>query len=156
MSEPVVFEISSDLAASRHRVWSSVSTMDGVNAELMPLVRMTYPPERWSLDDQRLEPGVELFRSWLLVAGFIPFDRHVLTLVEVDPGAGFVEESRSWLQRRWRHERTLEDLPGGHTRVTDRVVATPVLGVARPLVGMLVPAVFRHRHRRLRRRFGST
>jgi ligand-binding SRPBCC domain-containing protein len=156
MSEPVVFEISSDVAAPRHRVWSSVSTMDGVNAELMPLVRMTYPPERWSLDDQSFEPGVELFGSWLLAAGIIPFDRHVLTLVEVHPGVGFVEESRSWLQRRWRHERTLEDRPGGHTRVADRVVVVPALRMARPLVGKLVPAVFRHRHRRLRRRFGST
>lgn len=54
----------------------------------------------------------------------IPLDRHSLRIdsfrSDPDGGGGFVEESTSWLQRRWRHERRLEAL-GGSCRVTDRV-----------------------------------
>ena len=35
--------MSSLLAAPRERVWERVTTPEGVNAELMPIVRMTLP-----------------------------------------------------------------------------------------------------------------
>jgi ligand-binding SRPBCC domain-containing protein len=76
-------------------------------------------------------------------------------LDRVDAGRGFVEESTSWVQRRWRHERTLVDAAGGGTTVTDRLVVRPRVALARPVVGAIVGALFRHRHRRLRRRFGT-
>ena len=57
-------------------------------------------------------------------------------------------------QRVWEHERTLEPAGGG-CLITDRVRWEPRLGLPgrplRPLIGFF----FRHRHRRLRRRFGG-
>src|SRR3546814_1583374 len=96
---------STRLGADAADVWALVSTMDGVNAELRPLLRMTHPPHLRSLTDATWEPGEVIHQSWLLAGGILPIDRHGLALERVLPGEGFDEESSSWLQRRWRHER---------------------------------------------------
>lgn len=153
----VSVERTSALAAPADEVWVTATTMEGVNAELVPLVRMTHPRGLRSL--RELDPpvvaGRVLFRSWLLAGGIVPFDRHALALDEVDDaGRRFVEESTSWLQRRWRHERSVVARPGGCV-VTDRLTVEPRLGPARPLVAAAVGRIFDHRHRRLRRRYGA-
>lgn len=126
--------------------------MDGVNAELGPWLRMTYPDDQASLADA--VPGRIAFRSWILLLGLVPLDRHTLALDRVD-AHGFVEESTSWMQRRWRHERELVDDVGGGCVVTDRLVFEPRFTLSRPVLAGVVRTVFNHRHRRLRRRFGA-
>ena len=37
------FEIATDLAASAETVWQHVTSVDGINGELMPFMRMTVP-----------------------------------------------------------------------------------------------------------------
>jgi ligand-binding SRPBCC domain-containing protein len=153
---PVIeFELSSTLAAPRPVVWGVVSTMRGVNDELGPWLRMTFPVDRAVLAEGSVVPGRVLFRSWTLLFGFVPLDRHALVLDVIDDGDGFVEESSSWLQRRWRHERMLMDFGDGSCVVTDRLVVEPRLQVTRPLIAVVVKRVFTHRHRQLRRRFGA-
>lgn len=127
--------------------------MAGVNAELGPWLRMTHPADRADLATTEVSPGEVVFHSWLLALGVVPFDRHALAFEQLGDG-GFVEESTSWLQRRWRHERRVAARPDGGCSVTDVLVVVPRLPPARPLVAALVRAVFRHRHRRLVRRFG--
>lgn len=156
----VKIDVASEVAAAPADVWAVASTMAGVNAELGPWVRMTHPADKRSLAD--VQPGAHLgFDSWVLALGVLPFDRHHLHLETViDPGDdvgpfGFDEESTSWMQRRWRHERRIEAIESGRTRVSDRLVVEPRVGLFRPIVRRVVPAIFRHRHRRLRRRFGA-
>lgn len=151
----VEIERSSRLAASCEEVWRVVSTMAGVNDELRPFVRMTHPPAVTGLEGQDVPRGEVLFASWLLAFGVVPFDRHALALVSVETGRGFVEESTSWLQRRWRHERTLEPGADGGCVVTDRLTVQPRVGLLAPVVARTVGALFTHRHRRLRARFGE-
>jgi len=158
MSRPVAFERSSRLAAPVTEVWDHVTTMAGVNAELAPWVRMTHPGRMTRLDDAPELIGRPVaFHSWLLAGGVLPFDRHGLGLVSVeqfaDGGGAFVEESSSWLQRRWRHERDVI-ADGDGCRVTDRLVVEPRLGLNRPVVARVVPWLFDRRHRVLRERFG--
>lgn len=129
--------------------------MAGVNHELAPFVRMTHPARLQSLADVEVVPGVVLHRCWLLAGGIVPFDRHALALERLLPGEGFDEESTSWLQRRWRHERRLTDAPGGGTIVADRLVIEPRLRLAAPVTRRLVGFLFRHRHRRLVATFGA-
>lgn len=148
-----VLEFSSTLAASRQVVWSVVSTMSGVNDELGPWVRMTHPDDPVSFAEA--VPGRRVFRSWVLFLGLVPLDRHSLVFDRVDDGHGFVEESASWLQRRWRHERELADHVDGGCVVTDRLVFEPRFAVSGPMVGVMIRRVFVHRHRQLRRRFGT-
>ena len=106
------------LAVQRETLWSVVSTMKGVNAELMPLIRMTVPgPAGMNLEDMPL--GEVGFHSWLLLGGLLPFDRHAMRLLEVEAGHRFLESSSSWLQAVWQHERRLETVAGGCRRQGD-------------------------------------
>ncbi|MCB1154245.1 hypothetical protein KDL45_11390 [bacterium] len=153
MAEFVVEKITR-LAASANEVWAHATRMDGVNAELMPLVRMTYPAEAKSLSIADAPTGEFLFNSLLLAFGVLPFDVHRLRLAHVGPGRSFREDSTTWLQRRWQHERWVEDDGAGCT-VRDRVTVTPRLGFTTPMVRGIVRFVFAHRHRRLAARFGA-
>lgn len=153
----IILSFESRVRSSRDVVWASISSMDGVNAELLPILRMTHPRDVDLLDlvagDQ--EAPVFCFRSWLLLGGVVPIDRHALTIEHLDPGVGFDEESTSWLQRRWRHERRIVDESDGGCLVTDRLMIEPRVPFVGPVVSFAVRRVFEHRHRRLRRRFGD-
>jgi ligand-binding SRPBCC domain-containing protein len=148
------FTVSSRLAAPRGAVWERVSSMEGVNDELAPLVRMTYPATVADLGEADVPLGERLFRSWLLLFGVVPFDYDDLVLVRVEAGRGFLERSSMLSQRVWEHERTLEDAPGG-CLVTDRIRYEPRLPGLGRLLRPLLRRFFAHRHRRLRRRFGG-
>ena len=65
-----------------------------------------------------------------LLFGLIPFDYDDLCVERLDPGVGFLERSKMLSARVWEHERTLEPLDGGGTRVTDRVRFEPRVRVA--------------------------
>ena len=146
------FEVSSLVPASPEAVWARVSSIDGINHELMPLARMTCPPEFVAIDPARVPLGVRLFRSWVLLFGVVPVDYDDLTLVRVEPGRGFLESSRMLSQRRWVHERTLAPAGAG-CRVTDRIEFEPRLPIGGRLFLLVFRFFFRHRHRRLLRWF---
>jgi ligand-binding SRPBCC domain-containing protein len=147
--------VDSILAAPLAEVWAHASSMPGVNRELMPIVRMTYPRETASLAAVTDVPlDRVLFASWILLFGVIPIDRHMLRLRALDPPHGFSEDSWSWMQRHWRHRRTLELVDATHTRVDDEVEFEPRLGGAW-LLRPIYQRVFEHRHAVLRRLFGS-
>ncbi|HWW24471.1 MAG TPA: hypothetical protein VNZ85_01085 [Caulobacter sp.] len=138
-------DISTRLKRPASRVWALATTPDGVNAELAPLMAMTFPRDL-SLLDVNLGAG-PVASSWLLAFGLIPFDRHAFGLAARHP-TGFVEESSSWLQRRWRHERRIEAVDGG-CEVRDIVTVEPRLSWMTPMTRGVVAALFHHRHRRL-------
>jgi len=146
--------VASRLDAAPDAVWEWVTTPEGINDEMRPYLRMTIPQGLERLDLESVEVGTSIGRSWILLFGAVPFDYDDLALVRLEPGRGFLERSTMLSQRLWEHERTLEDVEGG-CRVTDRVRWEPRLGLPgaplRPLIGWF----FRHRHRRLRRRFGG-
>lgn len=144
----------SELSAPAADVWRVVGTMEGVNAELGPWLRMTTPPAARNLRIEDAPVGEPLFASWILLAG-IPIDRHLLKLTSVEPGRGFHEGSTSWLQARWVHVRTVSPTGDGACTLADRLEITPRLRALGPVVERIVGAVFRHRHRQLRRRFGA-
>lgn len=147
--------IASTVAAPADEVWGVVSTFAGVNAELMPYVRMRAPRSLQGRTLASYRPG-ERAACWLLAGGVVPFDRHLLGLESVTPGEGFVEESTTWMHLRWRHERTLLAAGGRPgTTVTDVVTVEPRLRGAAPVTARIVAWTFRHRHGRLRTRFGE-
>jgi hypothetical protein len=150
------FTVRSTLAAPPSAVLARVLTMPGVNDELAPLVRMTYPPEGEMLDVARVPLGKVAFRSVLLLFGLLPIDVHSLVLVALDPARGFHECSHSLLQRHWEHERTVEPGPRGGCIVTDRIDFAPRIHGVGLLLVPVMRAVFRHRHRRLAATFGRS
>jgi hypothetical protein len=154
MREEIRLSVRSVLATAASEVWSVVGTMAGVNAELGPWFRMTTPDGASSLHLEHARTGVPLFSSWLLLRG-IPVDRHALALEEVFPGAGFREHSTSWLEASWVHERRVRPAGEGACTVEDHLAFVPRVAILRPLVRRIVAATFHHRHRQLRRRFGT-
>jgi len=139
--------IRSRLATDRQTLWAHASSMDGVNAELAP-VHMSHPADAAIGPDVPL--GQPLFRSLVTLWRMVPLDLHELALVDVHAGEGFHESSRSLLERRWVHHRTLVDAPDG-VELTDEVEFEPrMLG---PLVARVIGATFARRHAPLRRLF---
>ncbi|WP_394846951.1 hypothetical protein LZC95_05725 [Pendulispora brunnea] len=145
----------SELNAPVEVVWDAVGTMKGVNAELGPWLRMTAPPEAAG---QRIEDAplrTPMFSSWVLLGGVFPIDRHHFMLAAVEPGRAFWEESTSWSQMRWEHRRRIAPRGDSGCVLTDALTFTPRLGALGPVLKRVIGAIFRHRHRRLRRRFGE-
>jgi ligand-binding SRPBCC domain-containing protein len=152
MRAPIVTR--SMLFARRTDVWERVSTAQGVNDELWPLLRMTAPKSLREGGLAQVEVGRRICRSFVLLLGVLPVDYDDITLVRLEPPAGFLERSKMLSQRVWEHERTLEEVPGGCV-LSDRITYVPRLPVPGRALHPLYAGVFRHRHRRLRRRFGG-
>lgn len=148
----------SHLTAPASQVWERVITAEGINDEMRPWLTMSLPPSlpAGSLDHASL--GVPLGRAWLRAFGVVPFEWDDLVLAELEPGRRFHEVSSMMTARRWEHERTLTPTGTQSTRIHDRVLFEARLGgqAVEALMHVLVSAVFTHRHRRLRRRFGAT
>jgi len=146
-------EVSSALAAPAAEVWAHATSIDGINAELAPWLKMTAPPELRSLSDVEVVLGRPIGRSTVLLFGWLPVDRMELTLVELEPGRRFVERSQVRSQKLWQHERTVEPEGDGGCRLTDRLMFEPRLGG--PLVAAFLRRVFAARHAYLRRTFSG-
>lgn len=146
---------SSLLSADRLAVWRHMTRMAGVNEELMPVFRMTFPSYAADLSlFERSMLGHHLFTSVLLLFGIFPIDLHFLRLEDLDDERGFDENSSSLLHSFWRHRRSLRDCEGG-VEVTDEVTFSPRLAYLGYLVQPIVSFVFSHRHRQLVRKFGA-
>ena len=147
------FVVSSTLSATPELLWSHAVSPSGVNRELRPLLRMTFPKDISNVTES-WQPGERVFRSWLLFAGVLPVEYDDVVFVEVEPGRRFLERSSLFSQRMWEHERSIEPMANA-CRVTDRVHFVPRIPVLEPLFAPLFEAVFRLRHRNLRRLFGE-
>jgi hypothetical protein len=148
------FRISTRLPAGAEAVWARAMSAEGINDELGPLLKMTVPRGLGELDLTTVEPG-RLGRSWILLFGLLPVDYDDLGLERIEPGRGFLERSTMLSQRLWEHERTIEPRKDGGCTVTDRIAWEPRPPLPGRWLRPLFGAVFRHRHRRLRRHFGA-
>ena len=95
----------------------------------------------------------KLFNSIVLLFGFIPIDIHHLSFKQILEN-GFRETSSSVLMKHWNHNRRIESFEQG-CLLTDEIIFStrvPFLDVVmRPIYFI----VFKHRHARLKRKFGS-
>jgi ligand-binding SRPBCC domain-containing protein len=143
---------SSRLQASPATVWDWITSFDGIAREMAPYLRMSSPMGVTRIDVDQIVPGQRLFRSWIKLFGLIPIDYSDLTLVRVEPGVGFVEESPMGTMHRWRHARRIT--PEGQGAVLcDELEFEPRM--AGWLTVKVIEAFFTHRHRKLRRCLGG-
>jgi ligand-binding SRPBCC domain-containing protein len=131
-----------------------VTSAAGVNYELWPLFRMTAPRHLREHGLSAVTVGERVCRSWVLLFGVIPVDYDDLTLERLDPPRSFLERSPMLSQRSWEHARSIEARPGGCLLI-DRVRYEPRLPVPERVLQTIYRLVFRHRHRRLRKRYGG-
>ncbi len=153
------FEVRSRVQAPADVVWSRVTTPEGINDELMPIMRMTMPASMHGRGLADVAPGDHLGRSWLLLFGVVPFDYDDVTITAIEPGH-FLEQSTMMSMRSWQHERTITADADGAI-VSDRItfkLRSPLVhvpGLAR-LLHRAIERMFRHRHRRVVRYFRSS
>ncbi len=147
----IEFAIASRLGAAPEVLWRHAMSPAGVNQEFRPFLRMTFPRDVQDLS-AAWKPGERLCRSWMLLAGVIPIEYDDLVFEEIEPGRRLLERSSLLTQRVWEHERTLEPTPGG-CRIHDRVRFVPRLRWLAWFYAPVFRAVFRWRHRNLRRLF---
>jgi ligand-binding SRPBCC domain-containing protein len=143
----------SHLAAAPAAVWQWATSVAGIADEMFPLLRMTFPRRMRALPLADFVAGRRLCRSWLLLCGVVPVDWSDLTLVELEPGRRFLERSTMLSMAFWQHERSITPASQGAI-VVDRLTFQPRRWLPRALVRAYVALFFRHRHARLRRRFG--
>ena len=142
------------LEADPATVWAGITSLQGVNDELRPLLRMTAPRRLREKGLAEVVVGERLCRSWILLFGVLPIDYDDITLVRLDSERGFLERSSMLSQRQWEHERTIDPAPGG-CLLTDRIRYEPRLPIPDVLLRPLFTRIFRHRHRQLQRRYGG-
>lgn len=140
----------SALPVKQATLWQAITVMEGINDEMRPWLSMGAPPGIRGLQDVPLVPGKPLFRSPLKLFGLLPIGHSNLTLLSLTPPQGFVEASAMTGMRRWRHERRLAVTGQGCT-LHDTLEFEP--RVFPRTTRALVAFFFRHRHRRLRRRY---
>ena len=151
--EPIRLELESRLAVEPAQAWRWATSLKGISAELSPLLRMSAPRGVQGIGDMLVTPGRPLFRSRIYLFGFLPIDRSDLTLMRLDEGQGFIEQSPMMSMSLWRHERRIARTAGGCT-VTDSLVFEPRW--ARRLVAWFIGRVFAHRHAVMRKEMGAT
>ena len=134
-----------------------VTSPEGINFELMPVMRMTVPRQLRGKAIHEMPVREKIGRSWFFLLGVIPIDYDDITIAELENGRRFLERSTMMSMSAWEHERTIVSCEGG-SQVTDRVMfkMRPPLGWvpgAHKVLGACLQWLFGHRHRRLARWF---
>jgi ligand-binding SRPBCC domain-containing protein len=149
----------SRIDAPADRVWARITSPEGINDELRPVLRMTLPRRLRGMTIEDAPIGEVVGRSWILLFGFLPVEYDDLRLVELDSGRRFLERSSMLSLKTWQHERIVESAGDRSCQVTDRLT----FEARRPLAAIggeriaraTVARLFAHRHRRLARRFAE-
>ena len=155
MDNAISLRFESKLHAPTERVWEWITSIEGISAEMWPFFRMTTPKGMYSLSDMQIKPGVRMFRSCVFLFGVLPIDYSDMTLVELDSGRGFVEQSPMGSMRLWRHERRIDPCLSDSSAVllVDQLTFQP--RVAQRLIAWFIGCVFTHRHKVLRASLGG-
>jgi ligand-binding SRPBCC domain-containing protein len=149
--EPIQFFFESEVAASPADAWKWISSVKCIQAEMWPYFRMTAPKGIESIDDLDVKPGIPLFRSRVYLFGFLPIDHSDMTLIELRDGEGFIEQSPMGSMKLWRHDRRIVPTAQG-SRIVDHLTFEPRW--ARGITTRFIHAVFKHRHKVIRRGLG--
>lgn len=147
-----VLSIETAVAASPEEAWSWITSFQGISKEMAPYLHMSAPAGVEDLSSVSFELGDRMFRSWITLFGVLPIDYSDLTLVSLNPGIGFVEQSPMGSMKLWRHERRVSPYGNG-SKVSDTLTFEPRF--AGGLVSKVVRAFFSHRHRMLEKNLGK-
>ena len=131
------------VSAPIEEVWDWITSVKGIQKEMMPYFKMTAPKGIKNINDIKIELGKVLFRSHIYLFGFLPIGHDDMTLIEYSEGKGFIEQSPMSTMELWRHQRDIIAVDNG-TMITDQLTFKP--RHASNLIGKFMRRVFRHRH----------
>ena len=141
------------LKESRDVVWNRAVQMDGVNEELFPIMKMTYPNMAKAKSINECPLKTHLFTSIILLFCLIPIDTHFLKIDRISPYA-FWENSSSLTMKEWKHHRRIRGIDSNDCQITDEVDFHSRLGfILDYLLFGLLYLVFWNRHRNLKQKY---
>lgn len=143
--------VSSHLGAEPRVIWDEIASLDGVNREMAPWLRMIPPPGTDLAD----AASGEVFRLRLRGPGGLPLGGYPLQLRSYAEGAGFLEQTRIARLVLWQHQRTISADGDGGTLITDALGWVWRAALLDPVLAAAVRRFFGHRHRVLRDRHGG-
>ena len=143
------------LGAGSEAVWERAMTPEGINDELGPLLRMTVPRGARRASTWTRSSRGRLGRSWILLFGFLPVDYDEIGLERIEPGAASSSARRCSPSGSGSTSGRSSRLGAGAARSPTGSPGSRGCRCPGRLLRPLFGAVFRHRHRRLRRHFGG-
>ena len=155
MAQPVVVRLAVTVDAAIEQVWERVTSPEGINDELAPILSMGMPRGYEDATVASVPVGVPLGKAWLRLGGILPVDYDDLLIAELDPPHGFHERSSMLVARSWEHRRQLMSVGEDRTLVTDELTIEPRLPVPARVPRTIVRALFGHRHGRLAAHFAD-
>lgn len=140
-------------------VWQFVTTLEGINAELRPLMSMTTPPHWPDTSLAQVKVPIHLGKSWIFAGGLLLVDYDDLSIVELDERR-FKEESTMLSASSWTHERIVHEHSPTSSTIEDIVTVTPRKFISATRLGIrvhrfIITTVFGHRHRRIAKLYGQ-
>ncbi len=136
------------VSALIEEVWDWITSIKGIQKEMMPYFKMTAPKGIRNIKDVKIVLGDVLFRSHIYLFGFLPIGHDDMTLIEYSEGRGFIEQSPMSTMELWRHQREIDTVDTG-TLITDNLTFRPKY--ASKSIGRFMQRVFRHRHEVLKK-----
>lgn len=148
----ITLTFKTEVLASKEKTWEWITSVDGISKELSPLLKMTTPKNVSDISSVEINTGEPLFVSIVLLFGFFPIDYSKLTLLKIDIGEGFIEQSPMGSMKVWRHERSIFSKEKG-CEVKDVLNFQPRFFSS--LLCVFVKQLFNHRHRMLGKYLGK-
>lgn len=144
--------IESKINSTKEILWQHITQMKNINVELSPFIKMTYPAKMSEIGDREVLMNEVLFKSWILLFGFIPIDLHHLCLGKIDFGTGFYENSYSVYMRYWKHTRTINER-NEKVFVRDEIHFSPRISFAGLVLLPFFKLFLKNRHKNLAKAF---
>lgn len=148
----VKFTKSVKLNVDRNTFIKNQLSFMGVNYELNPIVHMAAPNEWKNRLLTEAPVNKKLFSSIILLFRLIPVDVHNIHFKLILEN-GFKESSNSITMKEWNHNRNINNLELGCI-LTDEISYSTRIPFLDVIIKPLYSYVFRHRHRRLIKKYG--
>lgn len=145
------FELEVSLPVDANALSEALLTMNGVNFELGPWLRMSAPAEWGTKPIYEWPTQAPIFTSRIFFLGFIPIDLHRFRFISVGT-SGFEESSSALLNRVWAHQRSIQPYAEG-SKVIDQVSYEPKSKLLGRILKPIYRATFAHRHKRLKSKY---
>jgi ligand-binding SRPBCC domain-containing protein len=146
------FSIQSEVNTTKEILWQHITQMKNVNAELMPYAKMTYPHDKNEIGNREVPVNQVLFKSVILLLGFIPIDVHYLRLDKLVFGEAFYENSYSLQHHYWKHTRTIIE-KSGKVALRDDLQFLPRITFCGYILLPIYKLIFYNRHQKLTKHF---
>ena len=143
----------SKLNVTADTLWQWIISKKGINTELSPILKMT-SLDRFNIKHKdQLKLGQPMTISWIMLFGIIPIDRSKITLMAIEEGKYFIEQSPMIGMKLWRHKRSITEFATKGSVLIDELDFEPRF--FKSVIIWFIKKLFENRHQQLKRIFGD-